>query len=60
MSLSLGGDPLAGITISEAQRLAYQVFEEINEEKELEWSPFVVTTDLLEEAGEVVSVVKGS
>lgn len=48
-----------GIRISEAQRLAYRIFKEINEEKRLEWSPFVVMTDLLEEAGEVASVVKG-
>ncbi len=50
---------LSGVTLAQAQRLAYQIFKEINEEKKLEWSPFVVMTDLLEEAGEVASTVKG-
>jgi len=50
---------LSGVTLAQAQKLAYQIFKEINEEKKLEWSPFVVMTDLLEEAGEVASTVKG-
>ena len=50
---------MTGITITKAQKLAFQIFKEINEEKKLEWPPFVVMTDLLEEAGEVASTVKG-
>ena len=47
------------MTISEAQKASYKLFNEINEAKSIRWTPFVLVTDLLEEAGEVASVVKG-
>lgn len=47
------------MTLSEAQKIAGQVFKEINDLKKLDWSPFVIMTNLLEEAGEVASAVKG-
>jgi len=51
------------ITIFEAQRLSFKTFEEIKRKvtvaKGKEWNPFVIVTDILEEAGEVASVVKG-
>ena len=49
---------MIGITIIQAQKLAYQIFNGINEEKKLEWSPFVVITCLLEEAGEIASTIR--
>jgi len=48
-----------GTTLLEAQKFAFKVFDEINKAKGLSWNPFVIVTDLLEEAGEVASVVKG-
>ena len=47
------------ISLAQAQQWAYQIFQEINEKKPQQWTPFVVMTDLLEEAGEVAAVVKG-
>jgi len=51
------------ITIAEAQKLSFRTFEEINRKisvaKGKVWNPFVIATDMLEEAGEVASVVKG-
>ena len=50
------------LTISEGQRLSLRTFEEINRKdiaKGRRWTPFVIITDLLEEAGEVASTVKG-
>ena len=47
------------ITLSEAQFLCWKIFRKINTHLEKKWSPFVMVTDILEEAGEVASVVKG-
>ena len=47
------------MTFHESQKFASQVFKEINSKKRLDWSPFVIMTSLLEEVGEVASVVKG-
>lgn len=49
---------MSGMTLRETQKIAFQVFKEINDLKKLDWSPFVIVTDLLEEAGEVASAVK--
>lgn len=51
------------LTIFEAQRLSSKTHEDI-ERKTMPargkgWDPFVIVTDILEEAGEVASVVKG-
>jgi len=54
---------LMSLTISKAQKLALETFEEINRRIKTArgkgWNPFVIVTDILEEAGEVASVVKG-
>jgi len=51
------------LTIFEAQRLSSRTFEEINRKISVArgkgWNPFVIVTDMLEQAGEVASVVKG-
>lgn len=51
------------ITLSDAQKLSARIFREINEKLDVirgkGWNPFVIVTDLLEEAGEVASTVKG-
>jgi NTP pyrophosphatase (non-canonical NTP hydrolase) len=47
------------VTLSEAQFMCWKIFRKINTELGREWSPFVMVTDILEEAGEVASVVKG-
>ena len=47
------------ITLSEAQFLCWKFFRKIKTHLEKNWSPFVMVTDILEEAGEVASVVKG-
>ena len=49
------------ITLSDAQKLSARVSKKINEEIGLSvgQKPFLVITDLLEEAGEVASIVKG-
>jgi NTP pyrophosphatase (non-canonical NTP hydrolase) len=51
------------VTIRDAQHLCWKNFRKINEKLDPErgrgWTPFVMTTDLLEEAGEVAAVVKG-
>jgi len=50
-------------TISEAQKLSSKIHEEINRRIAVAqgkgWNPFVIVTDILEEAGEVASIVKG-
>ena len=46
-------------TIAEAQKATFELFKEINQHKTIAWTPFALVTDLLEEAGEVASVVKG-
>jgi NTP pyrophosphatase (non-canonical NTP hydrolase) len=51
------------LTLLEAQKLSAKIFREINEKLDVirgkGWNPFVIVTDLLEEAGEVASTVKG-
>jgi NTP pyrophosphatase (non-canonical NTP hydrolase) len=51
------------LTLLEAQKLSAKIFKEINEKLDVirgkSWDPFVIVTDLLEEAGEVASTVKG-
>lgn len=51
------------MTLSDAQKLSARVFNEINEKLDVMrgkgWDPFIMVTDLLEEAGEVASTVKG-
>jgi len=51
------------LTISEAQKLSFKTFEEINKKMDVArgkgWNPFVIVTDILEEAGEVASAIKG-
>ncbi|NIP67261.1 hypothetical protein GWN63_04380 [Candidatus Bathyarchaeota archaeon] len=50
-------------TLSDAQHFCWKSFIKINQRLDQErgraWDPFVMVTDLLEEAGEVASVVKG-
>lgn len=51
------------VTLRDAQHLCWKTFRKINEKLDPErgrgWTPFVMTTDLLEEAGEVAAIVKG-
>jgi len=51
------------ITVSDAQKLSAKTFKEINEKLDTirgkGWNPFVIVTDILEEAGEKASIVKG-
>jgi len=51
------------VTLRDAQHLCWKNFRKINEKLDPErgktWTPFVMVTDLLEEAGEVAAVVKG-
>jgi len=51
------------LTLSDAQKLSAKTFREINEKLDVirgkGWNPFVIVTDILEEAGEVASIVKG-
>lgn len=51
------------VTLREAQHLCWKNFRKINDELDPErgknWTPFVMVTDLLEEAGEVAAIVKG-
>lgn len=51
------------LTLFEAQQVAWKIFIKINERLDGKrgrgWDPFVITTDILEEAGEVAGVVKG-
>jgi NTP pyrophosphatase (non-canonical NTP hydrolase) len=46
-------------TLRDAQHLCWKTFKKINDAQNRNWTPFVMVTDLLEEAGEVASVVKG-
>jgi len=50
---------LSRTTIAEVQKASYELFKEINERRSITWTPFALVADLLEEAGEVASVVKG-
>ena len=51
------------LTLFEAQMVSYKIFRKINAKLDIErgrkWDPFVIVTDLLEEAGEVAGTVKG-
>ena len=47
------------VTLSEAQFMCWKVFKKINVKLDRDWNPFVMVTDILEEAGEVASIVKG-
>lgn len=51
------------LTFHGAKRLCWKIFRKINDELDPKrgrsWTPFVMVTDLLEEAGEVAAVVKG-
>jgi len=51
------------LTLFEAQTVSWKIFKKINDKLDVArgrgWDPFVIVTDLLEEAGEVASVVKG-
>jgi NTP pyrophosphatase (non-canonical NTP hydrolase) len=51
------------LTLRDAQHLCWKNFRKINEKlspaRGQGWTPFVMVTDLLEEAGEVAAVVKG-
>ena len=50
-------------TLSDAQHFCWKAFVKINQRLDTErgrpWDPFVMVTDLLEEAGEVAADVKG-
>ena len=51
------------LSLRDAQHLCWKNFRKINEKLDPArgqgWTPFVMVTDLLEEAGEVAAVVKG-
>lgn len=51
------------VTLRDAQHLCWKNFRKINDKLDQKrgqaWTPFTMVTDLLEEAGEVASVVKG-
>ena len=51
------------LTLQDAQHVSWKIFRKINAKLDAErgkpWDPFVIVTDLLEEAGEVAAVVKG-
>ena len=51
------------VTLRDAQHFCWKNFRKINEKLDPArgqgWTPFVMVTDLLEEAGEVAAVVKG-
>jgi len=51
------------LTLRDAQHLCWKNFKRINEgldpKRGKGWTPFVMVTDLLEEAGEVAAAVKG-
>ena len=51
------------MTMRDAQHLCWKNFRKINDQLDPQrgkgWTPFVMVTDLLEEAGEVAATVKG-
>ena len=51
------------VTLRDAQHLCWKNFRKINDQLDTKrgegWTPFVMVTDLLEEAGEVAAIVKG-
>jgi NTP pyrophosphatase (non-canonical NTP hydrolase) len=54
---------LVSVTLRDAQHLCWKNFRAINDKLDpvrgKEWTPFVMVTDLLEEAGEAASAIKG-
>ena len=56
------GEPMS-VSLHDAQHLCWKNFRKINDKLDPErgksWTPFVMITDLLEEAGEVAALVKG-
>jgi NTP pyrophosphatase (non-canonical NTP hydrolase) len=51
------------VTLRDAQHLCWKNFRKINDKLDPQrgkgWTPFVMAADLLEEAGEVATVIKG-
>jgi len=51
------------LTLQEAQYASWKIFRKINAKLDAErgraWDPFVIVADIIEEVGEVASVVKG-
>ncbi|MCW3982223.1 MAG: hypothetical protein NWE81_03835 [Candidatus Bathyarchaeota archaeon] len=51
------------VTLSDAQNLCWKNFRKINEKLDpargKSWTPFVMVTDLLAEAGELAALIKG-
>ncbi|MCW3976946.1 MAG: hypothetical protein NWE77_03325 [Candidatus Bathyarchaeota archaeon] len=51
------------VTLRDAQHFCWKSFRKINDKLDPKrgrgWTPFVMATDLLEEAGEVASAIKG-
>jgi NTP pyrophosphatase (non-canonical NTP hydrolase) len=51
------------VTLRDAQHLCWKNFRKINDvldpERGKSWTPFVMATNLLEEAGEVAALIKG-
>jgi len=47
------------LKISEARKYSYNQFTEINKILNKNWTPFTLATKMLEEAGEVASVIMG-
>ena len=51
------------LTLRDAQHLCWKNFRKINDALDLEagkrWTPFMMVTDLLEEAGQVAAAIKG-
>jgi NTP pyrophosphatase (non-canonical NTP hydrolase) len=50
---------LSKLNINEAQKYSYHQFQDHNERLGKTWTPFTMTTKMLEEAGEVAEVVLG-
>lgn len=50
---------ILSVTLLEAQHMCWKVFHKLNAKLNRSGDPFIMITDLLEEAGEVASVVKG-
>jgi NTP pyrophosphatase (non-canonical NTP hydrolase) len=51
------------LTLQDAQHVSWKIFNKINSKLDAErgkgWDPFIIMTDILEEAGEAAAVVKG-
>lgn len=50
---------LSKLNINEAQKYSYHQFRDHNERLGKTWTPFIMTTKMIEEAGEVAEVVLG-